>query len=134
MKQAVQTHLAPLNAPLEWAVTADGVFYTALIAVHPDGTMETGDIRAQTALTLDNLKLCLEAANGTMDDVVQCLIYLTSKADAKGMNEVYATYFRKPFPNRATVVISELLQPGCIIEIVAYAHIGSSKSKADIAA
>ena len=44
------------------------------------------------------------------------------------MNEVYATYFKAPYPNRATVVISELLVPGCIVEMVAYAHIGKSKA------
>jgi len=128
MKQVVNTPLPPINAPLEWAVTADGVFYTALIATKPDGSLDTGDIRAQTAQTLENLKLCLEAADGTMDDVTQILIYLTDRKDAAAMNEVYAQHFRKPYPNRATVVISELLQPGCIIEMVAYAHIAARKS------
>lgn len=129
MKHAVKTHLAPIDAPLEWAVTANGVFYTSLIAVRPDGSMNTGDIKEQTRQTLENLKLCVEAANGTMDDVTQVLVYLTSRADAQAMNEVYAQYFRKPYPNRATVVISELMVPGCIIEIVAYAHIGSDSHK-----
>lgn len=60
-----------------------------------------------------------------MDDVAQVLIYLTSRQDAKAMNAVYGRYFKAPYPNRATVVISELLVPGCIIEMVAYAHIGA---------
>ena len=45
---------------------------------------------------------------------------------AKGlakMNEVYGKYFEAPYPNRATVVISELMVPGCIIEVVAYGHV-----------
>lgn len=128
MKQAVQTKLAPIDAPLEWAVTSNGTFYAALIAVRPDGSFDDGDIRAQTTLTLDNLKHCLEAAGGTMDDVAQVTIYLTNRKDAKIMNEVYAKYFNKPYPNRATVVISELLVPGCIIEMVAYAHIGANQT------
>lgn len=130
MKKAVETGLAPIDAPLEWAVTSKGVFYAALIAVRPDGSMDTGDIRSQTAQTLENLKVCLDAAGGTMEDVVQVLIYLTDRKDAKAMNEVYANYFSKPYPNRATVVISELLVPGCIVEMVVYAHIGSSKEPA----
>lgn len=127
MKQAVQSPLPAIDAPLEWAVTADGIFYAALIATRLDGSMDTGDIRSQTTQTLENLKLCLEAANGSMDDVTQILIYLTNRSDAKVMNEVYAQYFRKPYPNRATAVVSELLMPGCIVEMVVYAHIGSSK-------
>ena len=130
MKKAVETGLAPIDAPLEWAVTSNGVFYAALIAVRPDGSMDTGDIRSQTAQTLENPKVSLAAAGGTMEDVVQVLIYLTDRKDAKAMNEVYGTYFSKPYPNRATVVISELLVPGCIVEMVVYAHIGSSKEPA----
>lgn len=124
MIQAVQTPLAPIDAPLEWAVTADGTFYTALIAVNPDGTMNTGDIREQTRQTLENLKLCLAAANGTMDDVAQVVVYLKDRSHAKPMNEVYAEYFRKPYPNRAALVISDFMVPECLIEIVVYAHIG----------
>ena len=68
----------------------------------------------------------VEGAGGTMADVNQVLIYLTDGADAPAMNAVYRTYFDQPFPNRATVVISALLAPGAIIEIVAYAHIAHS--------
>lgn len=125
MRKAVKTRLPALKAPLEWAVTAGGVFYTALIATRADGSMDTGDITAQTTQTLENLKHCVEAAGGTMDDVTQVLIYLTNRDDAAAMNEVYRKYFREPYPNRATVVISALMVPGCIIEIVAYAHIGN---------
>ena len=127
MRQAVDTGLAPISAPLEWAVTADGVLYAALIAARPDGSMDTGDIVSQTTQTMDNLKSCLQAAGGTMDDVAQVLIYLTDRKDAAAMNEVYAKYFDPPYPNRATVVISELMVPGCIIEVVAYAHLGKAR-------
>lgn len=61
-----------------------------------------------------------------MADVTQVLIYLTDGADAPAMNAIYRTYFDESFPNRATVVISALLAPGAIIEIVAYAHVGKN--------
>ena len=57
---------------------ANGVFYTALIAVRPDGSMDTGDITSQTTQTLENLKHCVEAAGGTMDDVAQVLAFRPS--------------------------------------------------------
>ena len=126
MREAVETGIPPTKSPLEWAVRDDGVLYTALIATNPDGTLETGDITVQTKRTLDNLRQVLDAAGGTMADVNQVLIYLTDGADAPAMNAVYRTYFDQPFPNRATVVISALLAPGAIIEIVAYAHIAHS--------
>ncbi|MBT3172547.1 MAG: RidA family protein [Rhodospirillaceae bacterium] len=126
MREVVETGIPPTKSPLEWAVSADGVLYTALIATKPDGSLDAGDITAQTTRTLDNLRQVVDAAGGTMADVNQVLIYLTDAADAPAMNAVYRTYFDQPFPNRATVVISALLAPGAIIEIVAYAHIGKS--------
>ena len=56
MIEAIDTGIAPTISPLEWAVRTDGRLYTALISIKPDGTLETGDITAQTIRTFDNLK------------------------------------------------------------------------------
>ncbi len=126
MRQAVKTHLPSERSPIEWATTADGILYTAQIPIREDGSIETGDITKQATLTLENLKRTVEAAGGGMDDVTQVLVHLTTKDAFAGMNAVYEKYFRKPYPNRATV-ISRLMVPGALIEIVAYAHIGKGK-------
>jgi len=126
MRQAVKTHLPSENVPIEWATTADGILYTAQIPIREDGTIETGDITKQATLTLDNLKRTVEAAGGSMDDVTQVLVYLTSPDAFAGMNAVYQKYFRKPYPNRATIVAG-LMVKGAQIELVAYAHIGKGK-------
>ncbi len=122
MRQVVKTHLKSDKAPIEWATKGDNILYTAQIPIREDGSIETGDITAQAKLTLDNLRRTVEAAGGTMDDVTQVLIYLPDKADFAGMNAVYRTYFKEPFPNRATV-IAGLMVEGARIEIVAYAHL-----------
>lgn len=44
------------------------------------------------------------------------------------MNEVYGTYFEKPYPNRATI-IAQLMVPGAKIEIVSYAHIAGRPAR-----
>lgn len=124
MRTPVKTHLPGDEAPIEWAVTADGVLYTAHIPMRADGSIETGPIEQQADVTFDNLKRTLEAAGGTLDDVTQVLIYLTDPAAFQGMNAVYRRFFAKPFPNRATVVVAGLMVPGALIEIVAYAHLG----------
>jgi 2-iminobutanoate/2-iminopropanoate deaminase len=126
MRQAVKTHLPSERVPIEWATTADGILYTAQIPIREDGSIETGDITKQATLTLDNLKRTVEAAGGSMDDVMQVLVYLTSPDAFPGMNAVYEKYFRKPYPNRATLVAG-LMVKGALIEIVAYAHIGKGK-------
>ncbi len=123
MREPVKTHLPGEDAPLEWAVTADGVLYTAQIPIRTDGSIESGDIEKQADLTFDNLKKTVEAAGGTLADVTQVLVYLTGKEHFVKMNEVYRRYFSKPFPNRATVIVAGLMVPGAVIEIVAYAHL-----------
>ena len=123
MKKVIKTHLPGEDAPLEWAVSADGIMYTAQIPIREDGTIETGNIDAQAELTFSNLKRTLIAAGGSLDDVTQVLIYLTNKEDFQGMNAVYRRYFSKPCPNRATVIVAGLMVPGATIEIVVYAHI-----------
>jgi 2-iminobutanoate/2-iminopropanoate deaminase len=129
MMNAVKTGLPAPSSPIEWATMADGVLYTAQIPIKMDGTIESGDIRAQTRLTLDNLKRTLVAAGGTLSNVAQVLIYLPNSADFPGMNEIYGQYFERPFPNRATIV-AQLMVPGARIEIVAYAHISKQKPRA----
>ena len=49
---------------------------------------------------------------------------LTDAADFGAVNEVYASYFEAPYPNRATAVVAALLVPGARVEIIAYAHVG----------
>jgi enamine deaminase RidA (YjgF/YER057c/UK114 family) len=75
MKTIVKTHLPSEDSPIEWAVSADGVLYTAQIPIREDGSIETGGIDAQAELTFSNLKRTLEGAGGTLDDVTQVLIY-----------------------------------------------------------
>ena len=50
---------------------------------------------------------------------------LTRAEDFAAVNKVYETFFEKPYPNHATVVVAGLLAPGLVIEIVAYAHISA---------
>ncbi|MEA2781258.1 MAG: 2-iminobutanoate/2-iminopropanoate deaminase [Rhodospirillaceae bacterium] len=126
MKNVIKTGLPGDNAPIEWAVSADGILYTAQIPIRADGSIETGDIAKQADLTFANLKSTLAAAGGSLADVTQVLVYLTRKEDFAGMNEVYRRYFSKPFPNRATVIVAGLMVPDAVIEIVAYAHLGKA--------
>ena len=124
MRQAVRTGLSEPGQPLEFATIADGILYTALVPVRPDGSVETGDTEAQVEQTLANLKMTVEAAGGTMDDVTQVLVYLTGREHVAAMNEVWPRHFNQPYPQRATAIVSALVRPGIVVEIIAYAHVG----------
>ena len=99
---------------------------SAHIAKNPaTGELITGDIETQARQVFLNLQQALEAAGGTLADVVQIQAYLTDKADAAGMNQVYRQFFSAPYPVRATVVV-DLLSDGIRLEVLATAILSSS--------
>jgi enamine deaminase RidA (YjgF/YER057c/UK114 family) len=59
-----------------------------------------------------------------MDDVTQVQVFLTSEHYFDGMNAVYAKFFNKPYPVRATF-IAGLIVPGARIEVLAQADVTS---------
>jgi enamine deaminase RidA (YjgF/YER057c/UK114 family) len=122
MKAKVDVGLPDSGVPSNWAIEADNILYTVHWACLPDGTCAPGGIAEQTRVTLDNLRRATEAAGGSMDDVVQVQVYLTSPDDFPAMNEVYRQAFREPYPNRATIIAGNLI-PGGLIELVARAHL-----------
>jgi 2-iminobutanoate/2-iminopropanoate deaminase len=89
--------------------------------IDPSGAVVPGDIRAQTALTLDNVRRLVEAAGGRMDQVVRCTCFLADISDFDAFDEVYRTYFRDPLPTRTTVAAG---LDGILVEIDALVWIG----------
>jgi enamine deaminase RidA (YjgF/YER057c/UK114 family) len=128
MIEAIDTGIAPSSAPISDCVRAGNQVWIVAIAEDPKtGVIVDGDIEVQTRQVLANLRQCVEAAGGTLRDIVQVQIFLIDSADKAGMNRVYAeTFVAKPFPVRATVVVKELLAEGLRIEITATAIIGGS--------
>ena len=121
MKTAVKTNLFASKAPLEWAVMANGQFYTAQIPIDGEGKVVDGGIEAQARQTMDNFKHTVEAAGLTMADVTQVLIYVTARDQLPVFNKVYAEYFDAPYPNRAAMIVVGLAREEMLCEIVAYA-------------
>lgn len=125
MRRVVETGLAPEAAPYSHAVTAGGLLFTAHLPIRPDGSVETGSASDQAELALSNLRRAVEAAGATLDDVAQVILYITRMEDKPAIDEVYARYFRRPYPSRACVLVSGLMVPGTRIEVLAYASVPS---------
>ena len=125
MFEVVDTGIVRSKGPINGTVRKGNMVLTAQIPKDPaTGAIVSGDIETQTRRTLANLKMAIEAAGGTLADVMMVQIFLIDPADAAGMNRVYAETFAEPYPCRATVVAKELLAPGMRIEIIAQAHLG----------
>ena len=68
-----------------------------------NGTLAGPDIQSQTRQTLDNLAAVALAAGCHLNNAVQVRVYLTTMENFEGMNDVYAEYFKAPYPARTTV-------------------------------
>jgi len=73
---------------------------------------------------LETIKSVVEAAGGTMADVVMNHIFLTDWANYAALNAVYAEYFPGNKPARYCIQCG-LVKPGALVEIATVAHIGS---------
>jgi len=80
-----------------------------------------GDVVAQTRQVLDNMRLALAAAGGTLDDVVKVTVYLARCADRATVNEVRKAYFGANKPASTLIGIGEFAIPGMLVEIEAIA-------------
>lgn len=83
-----------------------------------------GSIADQARQCMENIKAILEAAGGTLSQVVKTTIFLTNMADFAVVNEVYGNYFDLAPPARSTVQVAALPK-GVAIEIEAIACIPS---------
>ncbi|WP_339425713.1 RidA family protein [Pseudomonas proteolytica] len=102
----------------------NGILVSTQIPVRADGSLELGDITAQSECTLQALKVALERAGSSMDRVMHLTIYLTDMADRAAFNEVYKRFFAKPWPVRAAVGVAALAVDGMRIEVTAMAAKG----------
>jgi 2-iminobutanoate/2-iminopropanoate deaminase len=110
-REIVATDKAPKAiGPYSQAVRAGGlVFLSGQIPLDPaTGQLVPGDVQVQTERVIENLKAVLEAAGSSLDRVVKTTVFLKDMNDFAAMNEVYARYFGKTVPARATVQAARL--------------------------
>jgi 2-iminobutanoate/2-iminopropanoate deaminase len=86
-------------------------------------------IEEQTRLTLDNIGKCVEAAGGTMADIIKVVVMLKNQSEYKRMNAVRAEYFKKD-PPISTCFIADLANDDVLVEIEAVAYIKHPKVQA----
>ena len=110
MKKIINPKGAPSPiGPYSRAVMAGNTLYTSgNIALDSDGNLYHGDIKTETRIVMNNLKLLLETAGFEFNDVVKTSIFLSDMNNFASVNEVYASYFSTDFPARETVQVARL--------------------------
>jgi 2-iminobutanoate/2-iminopropanoate deaminase len=74
-----------------------------------------GSIEEETHRTLENIKAIVEAAGGTMEQIIKCTVHLQDINEFDRYNKVYAQYFPGIKPARTTV--ESRLAEGIKVEI-----------------
>jgi reactive intermediate/imine deaminase len=116
---------APIG-PYAHVVTAPAggrlVYCAGAVALGPDGeVVAEGDIVGQTRQVMENLRMALEAAGATFDDVVKVTNYVVNVEDWRQVLPVRAEYLKEPYPASSFVEVSALMLPELLIEIEAVA-------------
>jgi len=109
-KEAIHSKHAPAAlGPYSQGVRAgDTVYLSGQLGLDPaTGTLVEG-IDAQAHQVFRNLRAVAQAAGGELDDVVKLTILMADLADFGKVNEIMATYFKPPYPARATYQVAAL--------------------------
>jgi 2-iminobutanoate/2-iminopropanoate deaminase len=105
--EPLSTYLEKWKAPTS-AVTRHGD--TLYVSGFPPFDPATGEVveaplERQTELVMEQMKLCLETAGSSLDNVLKCTVYCTSVDKFAAVNAIYARYFPKNPPARMFVCV-----------------------------
>ncbi len=104
------------------------LFLAGQTASDASGNIVAGDLVAQYEQVLRNHKAVVEAAGGTMTDIVKLNIYVLDKNDylskLKPLGEVHRKYFGSYYPALALFEVSRLFQDQALVELEGIAVMG----------
>lgn len=98
------------------------IFLSGQLARDAEGRLVgAGDMAEQTRQCIRNMRTVLEAAGGTLDDIVSIVVYTT---DMRAFKEIVAAreeFFVAKLPTSTIVEVNHLADPGLMIEFQATA-------------
>lgn len=109
------------------AVRKGNTLYMAgQVALDPQGSIVgPGDAKAQTEQVMKNMKAVVEAAGGTIDDVMKVTVYTTNVAYRDDILAVRNRHFSSSsLPASTFIVVAGLARPEFLVEIEAVAELG----------
>ena len=117
-RQIITTANAPSSPLYSQAVKAGPhLLLSGMAGIDPNTGSLAGDtIQDQARQALENCQAVLQAGGGSLDDVIEVGILLTSPADFAGLNEEYARWFPSEPPTRYVARLGVDL-PGLLVSI-----------------
>lgn len=110
--------------PYSQANVAGGfVFASGQVPIDPStGNFVEGGIKEQTRQVLINATHVLAEAGIDLSHVVKTTVFLSDMDNFAQMNEVYAEFFKEPYPARSAVAV-RTLPKGALVEIEVIAEL-----------
>ena len=110
VERVTREHMKPLLEPYglcEATRHGDTLYISGFPPFDPKtGEVVDAPLERQMELVMDQMKLCLETAGSSMDQVLKCNVYCTSVEKFAAVNAVYARYFAdSPPPARIFVCV-----------------------------
>jgi 2-iminobutanoate/2-iminopropanoate deaminase len=122
-KIAIKTDKAPTpTGPFNQAIRAGDFVFTSGQAGRNRETGKMGDIRDQARRVIANIAGVLEAAGGTLADVVKVTVFFRDPEDWKAFNEEYVKLMPEPLPARSSAFVA-LKSPDMLVEMEVVAYI-----------
>jgi enamine deaminase RidA (YjgF/YER057c/UK114 family) len=130
MKRRVSSPQVPEPPPQTFSrciQVGDQLFVAGITANSPTG-IEGGDsMYEQTLAVYRKIRYLVEAAGGTMNDIVRQVIFVTDISRRDEIIRARREFFTGDFPVSTQVEVSALVVPGLLVEIEVTAIIGSSR-------
>jgi 2-iminobutanoate/2-iminopropanoate deaminase len=124
--EAVYTDKAPrpVGPYSQGIVAGNFLFISGQIPIDPrTGKLVEGSFEDKVKRVLENLKAIVEAAGGTLDNIVKVTVYMKDIKKFQEFNKIYSEYFKGRPPARVVVEVSNL-PLGADVEIEAIAYLG----------
>ena len=117
-----KSKLPPAKGPYSLWVKAGGfVFVSGQGPVdRATGEVKHGDIVEEMALAVENIRIILEAADSSLENVLKVTVYLADMNDLARMSEKYKEYFGPVFPALTTVQADMPFDMKIEIDVVAH--------------
>jgi reactive intermediate/imine deaminase len=109
-KEAVTSKQAPgAIGPYSQAIRMGyTLFLSGQIGLDPGTGQLVEGLEAQAHQVFRNLRAVVQAGGGELDDIAKVSVMLVDMGDFAKVNEIMATYFRAPYPARATYQVAGL--------------------------
>ena len=109
-KEAVHSKHAPAAlGPYSQGIRAGNTVYlSGQLGLDPASGNLVEGIEGEAHQVFRNLRAVAQAAGGELDDLAKLTILMADLADFVKVNEIMATYFKAPYPARATYQVAAL--------------------------